>query len=399
MSAFVVATVLSFGTIFVAELGDKSQLMALAFATRYPALPVIVGVGTATAAVHAVSVAIGYGLGSALPVQWVNVVAAVSFAGFGLWTLRGDTLTAGEEVKAATSRQRSAIVAASFAFFLAELGDKTMLATITLATQYGWFGVWLGSTLGMVLADALAVCVGKRLGTRLPERIVKYGAASLFFGFAIWLGVVAAERFSERRSSRWLSELIDHQIVAWLALGLALAAVVAVRVQRHRLGAGFRKEPEGRAAFWARLLLLLATASGMAAPLLVALDLVDPVGPLSDPGLVMAGAVMLFLGMGALLFVLGRTGRASVQGKTLQTKGIFGRIRYPGATGMIVATAGMFLMVPTVLAVFPTVMLIVSAQLKARFVTEPEMVQRHGDRYAAYAQNVGRFLPKLVFRS
>ena len=67
--------------------------------------------------------------------------------------------------------------------FVAELGDKTMLATITLATQHGWFGTWVGSTLGMVAADALAIGVGAVLGRKLPERTIKIGAAVLFFLF------------------------------------------------------------------------------------------------------------------------------------------------------------------------------------------------------------------------
>ncbi|GAB3851164.1 hypothetical protein GCM10027610_077350 [Dactylosporangium cerinum] len=77
------------------------------------------------------------------------------------------------------------------AFFLAELGDKTMLATITLATQHGWFGTWLGSTIGMVAADALAIVAGRMLGKRLPERTIKYGAAILFVLFGAWLLVEA----------------------------------------------------------------------------------------------------------------------------------------------------------------------------------------------------------------
>jgi len=181
---------LAFGVIFVAELGDKSQLMALAFATRYRAVPILIGITIATALVHAVSVGIGAVLGATLPTRAITFAAALAFFGFALWTLRGDELTDDEEAKVDRS-SRSAIVAASVAFFLAELGDKTMLATITLATTGNPFSVWLGSTLGMVAADALAILVGQQLGARLPERAVRIGAAVAFFVFGLILLVEA----------------------------------------------------------------------------------------------------------------------------------------------------------------------------------------------------------------
>jgi putative Ca2+/H+ antiporter (TMEM165/GDT1 family) len=180
------ALLLSFGVIFVAELGDKSQLMALAFAARYKALPVLAGITIATAVVHAFSVVVGASVGAALPTDVISVVAGVAFVAFGLWTLRGDSLTEEEAAKAGRSA-RSAVIAASVAFFLAELGDKTMLATITLATTEGAFGTWAGSTLGMVVADALAIVVGSVLGARLPERAIKVGAAVSFFVFGALL--------------------------------------------------------------------------------------------------------------------------------------------------------------------------------------------------------------------
>ncbi|MFI6164932.1 Putative Ca2+/H+ antiporter, TMEM165/GDT1 family [Micromonospora haikouensis] len=186
MEGFLVALAVSFGVIFVAELGDKSQLMALTFATRFKPIPVLIGITVATAVVHLASVAIGYGLGAALPTGWISLIAGLAFLGFGAWTLRGDKLTE-EEKRKAERGGKSAVVAVGVAFFLAELGDKTMLATITLATKYGWFGTWLGSTLGMVAADALAILVGRLLGRHLPERTIRYGAAILFAICGLWL--------------------------------------------------------------------------------------------------------------------------------------------------------------------------------------------------------------------
>jgi Ca2+/H+ antiporter, TMEM165/GDT1 family len=182
------AFLLSTAVIFVAELGDKSQLMAMTFAARYRARDVLIGITVATAIVHLASVGIGYWIGDAFADQqhWVSIAAGVLFLGFAAWTLRGDELTENEATKARAS-QGAAILAVGVAFFLAELGDKTMLATITLATQEGWLGTWIGSTLGMVLADALAIGVGALLGKQLPEQVIKWGAAALFALFGLLL--------------------------------------------------------------------------------------------------------------------------------------------------------------------------------------------------------------------
>lgn len=180
------ATLVGFGIVFVAELGDKSQLMALAFAARYRALPILAGITIATGVVHAFSVGLGAAVGIALPTRAISVLAGVAFFGFAAWTLRGDTLGEDEAGRAERS-VRSVVVAASLAFFFAELGDKTMLATVTLATREGLFGTWLGSTLGMVAADALAMGVGHQLGTRLPERAIRIGAALSFVVFGALL--------------------------------------------------------------------------------------------------------------------------------------------------------------------------------------------------------------------
>ena len=128
------AILLSFGVIFIAELGDKSQLMALAFATRFPALPVLLAITIATAVVHLGSVVLGATVAAVLPTNVVSIVAGLAFLAFAAWTLRGDVLGEADEARSRSEPTRSIVLTVGTAFFLAELGDKTMLATITLAT-------------------------------------------------------------------------------------------------------------------------------------------------------------------------------------------------------------------------------------------------------------------------
>lgn len=186
VAAAMEAFLLSTGIIFIAELGDKSQLMAMTFAARYRAVTILLAITAATATVHLVSVLLGAALGVALPTHTLSVLAGIAFIGFGIWTLRGDELDEDDEAIAAR-RSKSVFFTVAFAFFLAELGDKTMLATITLAADNGIVGTWLGSTVGMVAADALAIVVGQQLGARLPERVIKIGAAVTFFVFGVLL--------------------------------------------------------------------------------------------------------------------------------------------------------------------------------------------------------------------
>ncbi len=189
------AILLSFGIIFVAELGDKSQLTAMTFAARYGFWPVVTGIVAATAALMFISVNLGRVLGDVLPRGWISLLAGVAFIGFGLWTLRSDDDDDEESDELDESRGHMGIaVAVGGAFFLAELGDKTMLATFTLATSNDWFGTWVGATLGMVGADVLAIALGAWLGKTLPTHVIKYGAATLFFLFGallVWEGVRA----------------------------------------------------------------------------------------------------------------------------------------------------------------------------------------------------------------
>ena len=195
MPTVLTAGMLSFGVVFIAELGDKSQLMALTFATRFRALTVLAGIALATAVVHVGSVVVGHSLGEALPTRWVLLGGGVAYLAFAAWMLCSDKLTDEERAKAQKVRG-SVLVAVSAAFVLAELGDKTMLATMTLATHNDWFGTWVGSTVGMVAADALAIVVGWLVGRKLPQRLVGRIAAALFLVVAAAMLVDAGSQFT-----------------------------------------------------------------------------------------------------------------------------------------------------------------------------------------------------------
>jgi putative Ca2+/H+ antiporter (TMEM165/GDT1 family) len=184
--AFLLATFL----VFIAEMGDKTQLVALAFATRFRAATVVAGVFLATFVIHLGSVALGEAAARVLPIQWIQIASGIAFILFGAWTLRGDELD--DEEQKAESRF-GPLMTVAVTFFLAELGDKTMLMTVTIASeQRAFVPVWLGSTVGMVLADGLAIIVGKVIGKELPAKAIRYGAAIVFFASGIWTLVTAA---------------------------------------------------------------------------------------------------------------------------------------------------------------------------------------------------------------
>lgn len=175
----------SFGFIAVAEMGDKSQLVALAFATKYRAWQVLAGITTATLVIHAGSVVIGRVAGESLSENSIAIAAGIAFIIFGIWTLRGDAI---EDDDTKTRGLLGPFMIVTVAFFLAELGDKTMFATITVATRYdGFWGTWLGSTAGMVVADGVAIVAGLVIGSKLPERPIKLISSAIFLVFGTWM--------------------------------------------------------------------------------------------------------------------------------------------------------------------------------------------------------------------
>jgi len=179
----------SLALIFIAELGDKTQLLALSFAAKYKPAKVIFGVLIGTLVVHLFSVIIGEKLTSFIPEILLKIIIGLSFVGFGIWTLRGDSCDKEKQ----GFKKLGPVMTVAIAFFLAELGDKTQLATISLAAEYRSFiGVWLGSSLGMVVSDGIAVMVGVVAGKKIPEKVIKYISAAIFilFGALIILEIL-----------------------------------------------------------------------------------------------------------------------------------------------------------------------------------------------------------------
>ena len=183
--AFVVST----GVVALGEIGDKTQLLALLLAARFrrPA-PIILGILVATLANHALAGALGAWITRHVDPQWLRWGLGASFLAVAAWMLIPDQA---DELKAGRAGRFGAVGVfgvTTLAFFLAEMGDKTQIATVMLAAQYNaWGAVVLGTTLGMMLANAPVVWFGERITRRVPIRVVHVISAVIF---AV-LGVIA----------------------------------------------------------------------------------------------------------------------------------------------------------------------------------------------------------------
>ncbi len=184
MDSMLVAYLFSAGAVVLAEMGDKTQLLAMAFATKYKASKVMAGVFIATVFNHALAVAVGNYITRFDSAQiWIQGVASLSFIFFGLWTIRGDKLE-GEENRIT---KYGPIITVTIAFFFAEMGDKTQLATIALATKFpaSPVGILMGTTTGMLIADAIGIIVGIVLCKKIPEKRIKLISAGAFILFGL----------------------------------------------------------------------------------------------------------------------------------------------------------------------------------------------------------------------
>ncbi|WP_432406769.1 TMEM165/GDT1 family protein [Wukongibacter sp. M2B1] len=168
--------------IFMAEMGDKTQILAMAFATQFMVKEVLLGVFFGSLLNHGLAVILGAYLSSFIPLNAIQIIAGFLFIGFALWTLRVDEDDEDDEVK----RNLGPVLTVAVAFFIGELGDKTQLTAITLASDATFPAfILLGTVSGMVLTSGVGILIGSKIGNKIPEFTMKIASASIFTLFGI----------------------------------------------------------------------------------------------------------------------------------------------------------------------------------------------------------------------
>ena len=181
MEALLVSTLV----VAIAEIGDKTQLLAIILATRFKKpIPIILGILVATLANHALAATAGYWVSGLLSGLWFKWAIAVSFIAMAAWALIPDKADDDEQPNAG---RYGVFLATTVAFFLVEMGDKTQIATVALGARFhsiAW--VAAGTTLGMMIANVPAVYLGEAATKVVPLKYVRMGAALIFLGLGVW---------------------------------------------------------------------------------------------------------------------------------------------------------------------------------------------------------------------
>ncbi|WP_293857015.1 TMEM165/GDT1 family protein [Sphingomonas sp. SCN 67-18] len=183
MDAFLTSTLV----VALAEIGDKTQLLAIVLAARFKRpVPIVLGILFATIANHFLAALVGSEVASLLDGQWFRYLVAASFIVMAGWTLIPDTFDEAEDAR--PSRHASAFVATLIAFFLVEMGDKTQIATVALGARFhDVVAVTAGTTIGMMIANVPAVLLGGALIRVVPMKAVRTVAALLFLVIGLWV--------------------------------------------------------------------------------------------------------------------------------------------------------------------------------------------------------------------
>jgi putative Ca2+/H+ antiporter (TMEM165/GDT1 family) len=184
--AFMQTLFISTATVALAEIGDKTQLLSLILAAKYrKPWPICLGILAATLVNHALAGYVGSLVAQYLTPGVLKWIVALSFIAVALWTLKPDSA---DEEEASRGARHGVLLATMIAFFIAEMGDKTQVATIVLAAQYHpLWQVVAGTTVGMLLANVPVVWLGSRFASKLPLKAARIAAAVLFGALGLWI--------------------------------------------------------------------------------------------------------------------------------------------------------------------------------------------------------------------
>lgn len=166
--------------IFIAEMGDKTQILAMMFATKYKMRQVLLGVFIGSLLNHGVAVLFGTFIGGMIPANVLQIIAGSAFIFFALWSLKEED----DEDEEESTRKLGPVLTVAAAFFIGELGDKTQLTAITLSVDAAHpFFILLGTVSGMLLTSGVGIIVGSKIGDKIPELLMKFIAYGLFLVF------------------------------------------------------------------------------------------------------------------------------------------------------------------------------------------------------------------------
>lgn len=208
--------------IIAAEMGDKSQILAMTFATKYSIRQVFIGISIGALLNHGIAVALGSALAKVIPLDFVRIVAGALFVIFALWTLANNE----EELEEKGAKKFGPIITVASAFFIGEFGDKTQLAAITLSTTAdNPLFILIGTVTGMIITSAIGILIGSRMGKRIPEFTMKLVSAYVFLFF----GLIA---LYQNLDTYYLTPI--NIFIVIIALGLIVIYLTNRTWQRHK---------------------------------------------------------------------------------------------------------------------------------------------------------------------
>lgn len=215
----------SFLLIFIAEMGDKTQILAMAFATQYPVKKVLLGIFFGVLLNHGLAVAMGSLLSTMIPMNVIQMTAGFAFIVFAFWTLKPEKT---EEEDAGGDKTYGPVLTVATAFFIGELGDKTQLTAITLSVDAAYPLLILAGTLsGMIVTGGMGIFIGKKLGDKIPEFTIKLLAAGVFIVFG-------AGKLLQTLPAEWLTPV--HILAYTLLVIFPAGWLVNGLLQQRKLG-------------------------------------------------------------------------------------------------------------------------------------------------------------------